>query len=242
MAKTLFSDMTTGWDSTCGGGLWWSKEKTYKNAITNELFLEVAAGLYQRTPGDTVGGGGSAQGLSYIEWALKEWQWFKNSGMLTSANLINDGLDTHTCTNNGEPVWTYNQGVIVGALTDLYQITGNLSYLTEAEAIADANNATNVDDEGILYEQSCEPTNICGDDAPQFKGIFMKNLYYLYQRDHKPAYKDFILKNADAIWSHNRDQSNHLGLHWEGPFDSPSPSRQSAAQDMLNAALTFTRA
>jgi predicted alpha-1,6-mannanase (GH76 family) len=70
MAKTLFSDMTTGWDSTCGGGLWWSKEKTYKNAITNELFLEVAAGLYQRTPGDTVGGGGSAQGLSYIEWAL----------------------------------------------------------------------------------------------------------------------------------------------------------------------------
>ena len=77
----------------------------------------------------------------------------------------------------------------------------------------------------------------CGDDGPQFKGIFIKNLYYLYQSDHKQTYKDFILKNADAIWSHNRDGWNQLGLHWNGPFGRPTASSQSAAQDVLNAAL-----
>src|SRR5262245_57317673 len=34
-AKTIFSDMTGGWDATCNGGIWWSKAPAYKNAIAN---------------------------------------------------------------------------------------------------------------------------------------------------------------------------------------------------------------
>ena len=51
-AKTIFSDMAGGWDTTCSGGIWWSKDRTYKNAIANELFLTVAGRLHNRTPGD----------------------------------------------------------------------------------------------------------------------------------------------------------------------------------------------
>lgn len=240
MAKAIFNNMTRGWDSKCGGGIWWDKDKTYKNAIANELFLEVAARLHQRTPGDTVGGGSGPRHTSYIDWANKEWQWFKNSGMLNALNLVNDGLDSGTCANNGRNPWTYNQGVILGALTDLYKITDDASYLAQAEAIADANNHTNIDDDGILYEKGCEPSNSCGTDGPQFKGIFMKNLYYLYQSDNKQAYKNFIIKNVDAIWSRGRDGSNHLGLHWDGPFDSAQARNQSSATDAVNAAIAFS--
>lgn len=238
-AKMLFNDMASSWDSTCGGGIWWSKDRTYKNAIANELFLEVAVRLHQRTSENTAGGGSGFQNTDYMNWANKEWDWFKNSGMLNSSNLVNDGLDSATCKNNGLPTWTYNQGVILGGLTDLYKVTNDPSYLTQAEAIADANLITNRDEKGVLYEKACEPDDSCGSDGPQFKGIFMKNLYYLYQSDHKQAYKDFILVNANAIWAHDRGHAEYLGLHWNGPFDKPRVDRQSSATDTLNAAIAL---
>jgi predicted alpha-1,6-mannanase (GH76 family) len=201
MSKSIFNNMAQGWDSTCGGGLWWSKDRTYKNAIPNELFLSVAARLHERTPGDTVGGGSGPQHRSYIDWANREWQWFKSSGMINPSHLVNDGLviTGKTCQNNGQNTWTYNQGVIVGALADMYRITRDTSYLIQAEAIAGANIMANTDNKGILYEKGCEPGDSCDADAAQFKGIFMQNLYYLYQTDSRQQYKDIILKNAAAI-------------------------------------------
>src|ERR1035441_5202204 len=51
-ARTIFAHNVAGWDDTCRGGLWWNETKTYKNAITNELFLTLAARLHQRTPAE----------------------------------------------------------------------------------------------------------------------------------------------------------------------------------------------
>lgn len=229
MAKTIFNDMTTGWDSTCNGGVWWSKDRNYKNAIPNELFLTLAARLHEHTPND--GGSGS-----YLDWANREWTWFSNSGMINGSNLINDGL-TSSCQNNGSTTWTYNQGVILGGLADMYKITANSSYLSKAEAIANAATGTLVNGSGILKEP-CEPSG-CGGDGPQFKGIFMRNLAYLYNVDHQQAYQNFIISNANAIWQNDRNGSNQLGLMWYGPFDSADAARQSSAQDALNAAIPF---
>ena len=70
LARKLFTGMAAGWDDVCGGGLWWTRRKTYKNAIPNELFLLIAGRLHQRTTGP----GSRASG--YLDWALREWQWF----------------------------------------------------------------------------------------------------------------------------------------------------------------------
>ena len=51
LARALFTGMAAGWDDVCGGGLWWTRRRTYKNAIPNELFLLIAGRLHQRTTG-----------------------------------------------------------------------------------------------------------------------------------------------------------------------------------------------
>ncbi|GHO94748.1 hypothetical protein KSF_047960 [Reticulibacter mediterranei] len=223
MAQTIFTTMTGGWDEVCGGGVWWDFRRGYKNAIPNELFLALAAQLYQRVPEEE----------SYLTWTMREWTWFQQSGMINASHLINDGL--HNCQNNGGPTWTYNQGVILGGLTDLYRITGEEDYLHEAEAIADAVLTQLINDEGILIEP-CEATG-CDSNGAQFKGIFMRNLGYLYQADQNEAYKTFIRHNVDSLWQRARNEQNQIGVHWSGPFDSADASRQSSAAHTINAAL-----
>jgi hypothetical protein len=78
---------TKAWNTAeCGGGISWCPKNTYKNAITNELFLASSMRLH---PYATLIGKPSTY---YLEWALREWQWFENSGLITSDYLINDGL------------------------------------------------------------------------------------------------------------------------------------------------------
>lgn len=226
MATSIFNDMAAAWDDTCGGGIWWSKEKNYKNAIANELFLSVAAHLASRAP---LG----REHDEYATWANKEWTWFKTSGMINSSNLVNDGLVTATCKNNKKIVWSYNQGVILGGLAELSRVQGSNVVLTQATAIADAAISSLTDQNGVLHDV-CEPD--CGADGVQFKGILLRNLIPLQQVAPKASYLTFIRSNAKSVWKNSRGQDNQLGQVWSGPYTTANASSQSSALDALIAA------
>lgn len=227
-AETIFTTMTGGWDNTCGGGVWWTTDRKYKNAIPNELFLEIAAKLVNRTSGATSAG--------YLAWARKEWSWFRASGMINSAGLINDGLDSRNpgaCVNNKGTVWTYNQGVVLGGLVELHRATGEAALLHDAQAIADAALSSGlVDANGVLTEP-----RVGGTDAPQFKGIFMRNLLALYAAAPNAKYKAFILHNAASILAHDQSGDHAFGAPWQGPVDTTDSTRQTSALDCLIAAV-----
>ncbi len=223
-SEQIFADMSAGWDSTCGGGIWWNKNRKYKNAIANELFLSVAAGLAARTTG--------AQQASNLAWAKREWTWFSESGMINSESLINDGLNS-SCQNNGRTTWSYNQGVILGGLVALSGDTGDRSLLQQAQAIALSALAHLSDAKGILHDP-CEPN--CGADGVQFKGIFVRNLGALDAALSLPQYEAFLETNAKSIWTNDQGPNDQFGLVWSGPFLPANAATQTSAIDCLLAA------
>ncbi|ODA76359.1 hypothetical protein RJ55_08205 [Drechmeria coniospora] len=226
-AIDVFDDMRTGLNTPCGG-IYWSKERKYVNAVANELYLAVATSLAKRIPDNRM----------YLDIALAQWAWFNGSGMINGENLINDGLDEH-CKNNGLQTWSYNQGVILGALAELSTITRDQQYVNRAVTLAMASMKALSNAEGILVEtDKCElkPGN-CGRDGAQFKGIYVRNLAYLHKVAPRREFADFIIRNADSIWQRDRNRAS-LGIAWAGPYIKATGQTQSSALDALVAAIS----
>jgi predicted alpha-1,6-mannanase (GH76 family) len=218
-ACTTFDHIAKAWDTACGGGVWWSAKKEYKNAITNELFLTLAMKLHLHNSSET-------NSTYYLDWARREWEWFKSSGMINEQNLVNDGLNgpakDGSCVNNQGDTYTYNQGTLLSGLGMLYQATKQADALQQAEAIADATLSTLAYPTGVLKEL-CEDGTTCNHDGRQFKGIFIRHLDYLLQMgvctDAKVAkYERAVAVNADSAWDHDRDSSGTFSYKWNGPF------------------------
>jgi predicted alpha-1,6-mannanase (GH76 family) len=233
MSESIFRDMAGGWDDTCGGGIWWSKDRQYKNAIANELFLSVAAHLATRTLG--------AERRDYVGWSRRELKWFRGTGMINGQGLINDGLGKAKdqtsgagCSNNGQTTWTYNQGVILGGLAEMSKAGRSGEPLKLGRQIARAAMARLADRDGVLHDP-CEPK--CGDDGVQFKGIFMRNLAELYRVDPEPEFAAFVKGNAEAIWTKARGPDDRLGENWSGPYVAANAGAQSSGLDVLVAAV-----
>jgi predicted alpha-1,6-mannanase (GH76 family) len=200
--------------------VWWSTARTYKNAIPNELYLELNAELHNLLPDDS----------TYLSRARQEWSWFAASGMINSSNLVNDGL-TSGCQNNGETTWTYNQGVVLAGLDQLYQADGDSSLLGAAQAIANAA-TSHLTTNGVLVEP-CEPTNSCDHDEHSFKGIFVRDLDQFARDTNDTAYNQFLSTQASSILAKDTDLDNQSGLQWAGPLVDVDYATQHAALDAL---------
>ena len=229
IAKTDEAYMRQYWDGTCGGGIWWDLPgKTYKNAISNELYLKLTASLHNRIPGDRV----------YLAHALQEWTWFEHTGMINGGHLVNDGLQTQSgsCDSNGGTTWTYNQGVILGGLTELYRATGQVRLLVTATQIAHAVITSPSLSPGGILTEPCEATG-CGSDGPAFKGIFARNLAELDTAVPGRPYARYLRIQAASAYAHDRNGADQYGLHWAGPYDQTDIARQESAVSLLTAAL-----
>jgi len=233
MAETDADYIHEDWDDTCGGGVWWQRSpRWYKNAITNELFLEVTAWLHNSIPGD----------VKYLQWAKAEWSWFDHSGMINSGNLINDGLDSN-CQNDGDVTWTYNQGVILAGLAQLYRATGSRSLLVEGEQIASAAIGQLTVD-GVLAEP-CERTscaNRLDANTQSFKGIFVRDLKVLAVTAGTTRFNAFLTSQAQSIESHDTGTNTEFGMFWAGPVADVSSASQASALDAVVASVRLPRA
>ncbi|WPH00620.1 glycoside hydrolase family 76 protein [Acrodontium crateriforme] len=155
-AHIFYDDVQKAYDtSLCDGGLTWQpKLATYKNAITNELFISSSIKMYLYFPGDTNTDGMptpntttvrgqpigplptlQAQDPSLLDNAKKEYEWFKSHNFLNSQGLVVDGFHISAgqtqCDQRNEMVYTYNQGVLLEGLRGLWEATGDVTYLND---------------------------------------------------------------------------------------------------------------
>ncbi|KAG9024232.1 hydrolase 76 protein [Tulasnella sp. JGI-2019a] len=236
-ASELYNLVAAQWDTTnCGGGVWWSTAKTYKNSITNELFLYTSADGYLRT--------GQA---TYLANAQKEWAWLNKTGLRNSQGLYNDGLDFNTCQNNGQTTWTYNQGVIASGLAALSVVTGDKSLLDIAEVTLDA--TISYMTQGGILKESCDDAAAggaqCDHDQQIFKGVFMKHLqYYLDMANDSTRtakYAGFIAAQASAVLHYGKNANNDIGSVWYAPDAGGSVWQPEASASGLAAIVAAAK-
>ncbi|MDH6306357.1 putative alpha-1,6-mannanase (GH76 family) [Parabacteroides sp. PF5-5] len=231
MAEVIFEDLTGGWSDECNGGIYWKKNPLhYKNSIANNLFSLTAARLYKTT-----------HDKKYQDWFEKNVAWYMQTGMInTDIYQIEDGTNKD-CLPNQNQHYTYNQGVAIAVLAEMYLLNKKQEYIDLAEQIAMATiNKQLVTEEGILREMN--PGIDKSNDGVQFKGIFIRHLGFLYQVTKNPAYKDFILKNAESIKENNYDPiSKSFGHYWYGPFTEPNAAANSCALECIIEAYQLTK-
>jgi Glycosyl hydrolase family 76 len=182
-AEAIMAFEMAGWQTSpelgCPGGLPFSNllENTDRNTITTAPAAELALQLYRLT--------GNAQ---YLQFAVGAYEWVRTC-LLQPNNLYGDHVNRKGVV---EPhLYSYTQGVMIGAGTLLYQATGNSGYLYQARQTAAA---------ALAY---FTPERL-GAENPFFPSIYFRNLLYLDAVTHDPPGPKIAQAYVDYAWQHLR--------------------------------------
>jgi hypothetical protein len=186
-AEGIMAFEMAGWQSSpelgCSGGLPFSNavENTDRNTITTAPAAELAVQLYRVT--------GQSQ---YLQFAVTAYEWVRTC-LLEPNGMYGDHVNRKGVV---EPrLWSYTQGVMIGAGTLLYQVTGNGAYLYEARQTAAA---------ALAY---FTPARLAL-EIPFFPSIYFRNLLYLDSVTHDPPGPSIAQAYVDYAWQHQRLTGN----------------------------------
>jgi hypothetical protein len=116
LAQAVFNTQAARWDEEhCGGGLRWqiysfNRGYQYKNTVSNGAFFLLASRLARYTGNTT-----------YMDWAVKTWDWTRQVGLMTNEYKFYDGYDVTDDCSKVDPIqWTYNAGLYLAGAAFLY--------------------------------------------------------------------------------------------------------------------------
>mmetsp|Transcript_64627 Transcript_64627/g.129841 ORF Transcript_64627/g.129841 Transcript_64627/m.129841 type:complete len:321 (+) Transcript_64627:2-964(+) len=217
------------WASQCGGSYWVVHPlpvavggDSEKNAVTNLELMQAAARLHLLT--------GERR---YADQAQQIWDWLAAAPLRDADGLLGDGLTGTAgfqsdccngtapvawkprCMRNGVPSYTYNQGLFVGGAKLMYRITGDYSYIDEAQRTLRAV-LHRMTARGVLREPlegtlealavTCDANHDpAGGDLYSFKGVFMLQLADFLQgvpldSALRAQLVGLVARSSDAAW------------------------------------------
>ncbi|RCK70211.1 glycoside hydrolase [Desertihabitans brevis] len=204
-----------GWNTTHGESLAWRKQSLhYKNTPANGPLIILSARLHQLT-GDPRHLPYAQQALAWLEEHLVEPDGFVHDGV----NREQDGrVDV-------DWRYTYNQGLYVGALLAVEQVTGDASLLERAGRTA-LTSLTALGDGEVFGDEGD------GGDVGLFKGIAYRYYGLLLDRlaavdgaeDVRERLAGFVRTSTDALWASSVVDGHLLpGTDWRRPAGGPMP-------------------
>ncbi|KAK5120633.1 hypothetical protein LTR85_005991 [Meristemomyces frigidus] len=172
LAENVFDEVQGRWDTnTCNGGLHWQISSSasgysYKNAVSNGLFFQLAARLARYT-GDS----------KYTTEATTIWNWVHSVGLVDKSTYrVYDGTDSSEgCTSLDHDEWSYNVGVYLYGAAVMLDHTGDLAtWQPHVDGLVAAASAAFTSTEGILHETQCELDGTCDTDQLSFKAYLSR--------------------------------------------------------------------
>jgi hypothetical protein len=167
-AEQIMQFVMAGWQATgaegqtlpCPGGVPFSnaKNNTQRNTITDGPAAELGVQLYRIT-----------HEARYLQFAEMAYAWVREC-LLEPSGMYADHIELDGTINHS--LWSYTQGVMIGAGTLLYQVTHESAYLAEARTTTKA---------ALAYFNYSKLSS----ENPFFAAVYFRNQIYLDSVTHE---------------------------------------------------------
>ncbi|MDR1416456.1 MAG: glycosyl hydrolase family 76 [Prevotellaceae bacterium] len=213
-AAQIYNDwIITEWtDSPCGGGIRWrtSSYTEGKNACTNCPAAIIACRLsgFYKTLGD------NDKAAKYLADAQQLYHWIRSMLYDSRTKILYGGVDVENgAEKRSTTSLSYEVGTAVGAAQELYHLTGESYFLTDAVDMA---NKATTDGMPMDGATGCLRSEGPGNgDGGLFKGIFIRYFVKLtndtnVDKDKRKQFYTFMVHNATTLWT--------AGVHRDGNY------------------------
>lgn len=203
-SKLLWEFIISGWDDNAGGGIYWNEQrKLSKNTCSNAPAAVLAFKLFEIT-----------DDYDFFEKGLDIYVWTKETLQDHSDHLYFDNIDLEG--NIDRRKYAYNSGQMMQAAALLYNITGEKTFLEEAEKIGES---------AIFYFTE----NFEAADGSRFRlfrntdnwfiAVMMRGYTELYNIDKNPEFLQIFKENMDHVWENVRDENGLFSRDFSGEVD-----------------------
>lgn len=207
---SLWGDIKSGWNVQQGGGIAWRKsQRDYKNTPANAPAVILGCRMYALT-GDEAD----------LAWARKIYTWLNVTLVDADTGLVWDGINRR---GDGaiDKSWmfTYNQGLRIGAALELHKATSEARFLNDANQTFVAASEHFTNEQGVLHERG-------RGDGGLFKGVLVRYVGDLAcaSSEQSIAARMFLATQAEAAWAHIADPAlPTFGPDWSAAAREPVP-------------------
>ncbi len=192
-AEETLKFLWTGWDDVLGGGIYWDKTYGGKNTCANGPVAIAFLWAYQITKNE-----------DYLTKGRMVYDWTREVLLDKGSNLYSDAISKSGSINNWKAA--YNQGTMIYAGAQLYEITGDETYLTQARATNDASI-------GLMFSGRGSATKMNGN--PIYKswcvGWLARGYIKFYSVD--PKKDTSAMTNLEAVLKKTLKSKNKKGYY-----------------------------